>query len=274
MNKPPPDPYRREFTVGRVVHQAWRGFRRHFVIVTSICLAAGIADAMVPSLFRPGSVFAASSHQALVSYLLSTAALTFVVTPAILVMLYAHQERPIWFREIAGLTVRRCTILVAFQVAITAIMEIPTDWVMDGNEKPLIKLALMVVLLGYMAVLFALNLVLMPALVIEPKGHLYALDNAIRLSSRHWLRLLIVSIMVALAGWFIAWCVYYAWDWLRYAPWLWAGTLSPFFLHKATNAVGSGLQLLIVVPIATAIYHLLHRAKYGGPPGEMARVFD
>jgi hypothetical protein len=80
--------------------------------------------------------------------------------------------------------------------------------------------------------------------------------------------------MVALAGWFIAWCVYYAWDWLRYAPWLWAGTLSPFFLHKATNAVGSGLQLLIVVPIATAIYHLLHRAKYGGPPGEMARVFD
>ena len=41
----PPDPIRREFTIGRVLSLAWRGFRRHFAIVTALCLAGGVVGA-------------------------------------------------------------------------------------------------------------------------------------------------------------------------------------------------------------------------------------
>ncbi len=270
----PPDPSRRAFTIGRVLSHAWCGFRRHFVTVTAICLTAGMLDVMLPNLLSAEIVSAALSQGALFMILLQEAARTLVATPAIVVMFCAHSGRPIRFLEIAEIAARRCVVLVIVQVVIAAMMEIPAAWVMDGHESSALEPVLTILLLGYVAVLFAFDLVLIPALIIEPKGHLHALNKTISLSSGNWVRLIILAIMVGLAGWAISWCVHLAWLSLQDATWAWAGILTPYRIYKVVNGVGTSLQLLVLLTIATAIYHLLHRAKYGEPPQEAARIFD
>lgn len=100
------------------------------------------------------------------------------------------------------------------------------------------------------------------------------MGNALGLARRNWLRLLAIGFMISLTAGIIVFGTnlgaQLAVRWSIRA----AGSVDHLLLFDIAQGLGYGIRLMVFISIASAAYHLLQRAKYGGLPGEMARVFD
>jgi hypothetical protein len=270
----PGAPFPPRFTLGRVLALAWRGYRRRWIAVTVICLAAGLAGAFTLRLLQPVILLADGIWRALLIELLQFGPSIILALPAIALLLATHAGYPAPLRDVLGRSVARCG---EFGVAEILFDGAAALLLILINQPPTPGLSLIVIVVNIAAgvIFVGFNCVYMPTLADEPISPVAALRRAFSLASGHWLRLMVLGLMIVISAWTIALLFPAVLQQILFS--VDSGFL--YVLHMdlidpIMQGLAFGLRLILLVAISTAAYHLLQQLKDGRPTHEMAQVFD
>jgi hypothetical protein len=273
----PDDAFPPRFTIGRVIALAVRGYRHHVVAVTAICLAGGIAGASALYALLTNLVQIDGQWRVPILELVLVGPATLVAMPVIVLLLAFHAGRKTSFRDVLKLCAARCLVFVPAVLLFDVINAVPGF--LDTPSSPVLST---IALIGYLAqqVAFtAFDCIYMPVLMAEPVGPLAALRRTVSLASVHWLRMLLIAVIILLCAWAVVTGTTYAVQFVIYAAshWIMIENYSVDYitiLLPVAQGVALGLRLAVVIALGTAAYHLLRQVKEGRPIHDVARVFE
>lgn len=246
---------------------AARSFARRALPVSLLCVTGALLANLAVDAMLPGSVRALGPVWGRLGLELAhiLVAVGFLL-PSMLLLLGACQNEPLGWRRIGGQTLRRVAIFIPVQLAVDAVLMAPPI-VLVPMLFPRAGMAIALVVFAiYQLPLLAFNYIFMPILALESGGPLSSFARARALISGHWLRMVVIAIMIEVMGGVLG---------FLQAP-LTVAVIDSFGIRHLWLVISLPLAIRLVcaASIYTAAYYRLRIAKDGEPPAETAQIFD